>query len=73
MNTRENTACDENMTTQIFKVTKEDADDIYSSFHNPDGIYYLDQDQLGWYWQEHDGEPVGPFDTEQKAVDGITQ
>ncbi len=52
----------------IFQVTEDDATDIYSSFHNPDGIYYLGEDQLGWYWQEHDGEPVGPFDTEQKAI-----
>ncbi len=52
----------------IFQVTEEDANDIYSSFHKPDGIYYLGEDQLGWYWQDYDGEPVGPFDDEQEAT-----
>jgi len=58
---------------EIFKVTTDDSNDIYSGFHNPDGIYYLGGDQTGWYWQDYDGEPVGPFDAEQKAIDNYNE
>ena len=50
-------------TMTLFEVTASDADDIYSAFHRPDGIYYLaGEDQTGHYYQFED-DPVGPFDT----------
>ena len=57
------------MTAKFFEVTSDDLTDIYSAFHQPDGIYSMGDgtDQIGWYWQSDD-DPIGPFDTEAAAI-----
>lgn len=67
---------------ETFEVTSHDLTDIYSAFHQPDGIYSMGDgtDQIGWYWWAclpgclPDGDPTGPFDTEELAIaDGVEQ
>lgn len=61
---------------ETFEVTSHDLTDIYSAFHQPDGIYSLGTgtEQIGWYWWacmpgcSPDGDPNGPFKTEAEAI-----